>query len=114
VSDLVGDDVVTYPGTTSWDYLIRNGISPRPVDSSEEAYQLVRSGKADAFVFDAPVIQWLVANRAGVTVAGPVIQPENFGIVTAQGSPLTEQVDRALLGLREDGTYERLKKSYFG
>jgi len=114
VSDLVDDDVVTYPGTTSWDYLIRNGIRPRPVDSNEEAYQQVRSGEADAFVYDAPVIQWLVANRAGVTVAGPVIQPENFGIVTAQGSPLTEQVDRALLGLREDGTYERLKKSYFG
>ncbi len=32
----------------------------------------------------------------------------------AQGSALTEQINIALLRLRENGTYERLKKSYFG
>lgn len=114
VSDLGGKDVITYPGTTSWDYLIKHGIEPRPVDSVEGAYQEVRSGKADAFVFDASIVQWLAANRSGVEVAGPVIQPENYGIVTAQGSPLTEELNVALLKLREDGTYERTKKAYFG
>ena len=114
VSDLSGKDVITYPGTTSWDYLLKHGIDPRPVDSIEDAYQQVRAGKADSFVFDASIIQWLVANRGGVQVAGPVIQPENYGIVTAEGSALTEQVNQGLLRLRENGTYERLKKSYFG
>lgn len=113
-SDLSGEDVITYPGTTSWDFLLRNGITPRPVDSIDDAYRQVRSGEAEAFVFDASIIQWLVANRAGVEVAGPVIQPENYGIVTAQDSPLTETINQALLALRENGTYERLKKSYFG
>lgn len=114
VSDLGGKDVITYPGTTSWDYLLKHGVEPRPVDSIDGAYQEVRSGKADAFVFDASIVQWLAANRSGVQVAGPVIQPENYGIVTAQGSPLTEELNVALLKLREDGTYERTKKAYFG
>ena len=114
VADLGGEDVITYPGTTSWDYLLENGITPRPVDDIELAYREVRDGVADAFVFDASIIQWLVANRSGVQVAGPVIKPENYGIVTAQGSELTESINLALLSLREDGTYERLKKSYFG
>ena len=55
-----------------------------------------------------------VANRPGVQSAGPVIQPENYGIALPEGSALTETIDRALLTLREDGTYERIKKSYFG
>lgn len=114
VADLAGKDVVTYPGTTSWDYLIENGINPRPIEDIDLAYREVRDGEADAFVFDASIIQWLVANRSGVQVAGPVIRPENYGIVTAEGSPLTESIDRALLSLREDGSYERLKKGYFG
>ena len=86
----------------------------RGIESIDGAYDEVRSGQADAFVFDASIIQWLVANRPGVESAGPVIQPENYGIVTAQGSPLTETLNRSLLTLREDGTYERIKKSYFG
>jgi polar amino acid transport system substrate-binding protein len=111
---LAGKNVISYPGTTSWDYLANHGIKARPVDNVDTAYEEVRSGKADAFVFDASIIQWLVANRSGVKVAGPIIQYENYGIVMAQGSPLTEPINQALLHLREDGTYERLKKSYFG
>ena len=114
VADLAGKDVITYPGTTSWDYLLEHGIDPRPVESIDDAYDQVRTHRADAFVFDASIIQWLAANRSGVRAAGPVIQPENYGIATAEGSALIEPVDRALLRLREDGTYERLKKAYFG
>ena len=114
VAHLAGKKVISYPGTTSWDYLAKYGIEARPVDNIETAYEEVRSGQADAFVFDASIVQWLVANRGGVKVAGPIIQYENYGIVMAQGSPLTESMNQALLHLREDGTYERLKKSYFG
>ncbi len=114
VSDLAGRDVITYPGTTSWDFLLSNGIDPRPVASIDGAYHEVQSGAADAFVFDSSIVQWLVANRGGVEVAGPIIQPENYGLVMPEGSDLTESINRALLLLREDGTYERLKKAYFG
>ena len=114
VAHLAGTKVISYPGTTSWDYLAKYGLEARPVDNIETAYEEVRSGQADAFVFDASIVQWLVANRGGVKVAGPIIQYENYGIVMAQGSPLIESMNQALLHLREDGTYERLKKSYFG
>lgn len=114
IDDLDGRDVITYPGTTSWDYLLEHGFQPRPVDSIDDAYEQVRDGRAHAFVFDASIIQWLVAQRSGVEVAGPIIRPENYGIVLAQGSQYTEMIDRALLRLREDGDYERLKQWYFG
>lgn len=114
VSDLAGKTVITYPGTTSWDYLKKHGIDAIPVESIDGAYEQVRSGEADAFVFDASIIQWLVANRSGVKAAGPIIQPENYGIAMPEASPYEEAVNFALLRLREDGTYERLKKAYFG
>lgn len=114
VTDLAGKRVISYPGTTSWDYLRKHGISPTPVDDIDASYEQVRSGEADAFVFDASIIQWLAANRSGVRVAGPIVQPENYGIAMPDGSRWEEPVNLGLLRLREDGTYERLKKAYFG
>ncbi|MBU3701393.1 MAG: transporter substrate-binding domain-containing protein [Acidimicrobiia bacterium] len=113
VADLAGKDVISYPGTTSWDFLQKNGIDPRPVDSVDAAYDEVRSGDAEAFVYDASVIQWLAATRGGVKVAGPIMQAEDYGIAFPERSPWVEPVNRSLLRLRENGRYERLKKAYF-
>jgi len=114
VSDLQGKHVVAFPQTTSWDFLNENGMAPSPINSVDAAYEQVRSGEADAFVGDAPLIRWLITNRGGVQTAGPMLKPENFGIAFPEDSPNIEAVNQALLRLREDGTYERLKKSYFG
>ena len=113
VADLAGKDVISYPGTTSWDFLEKNGIDPRPVDSVDAAYDEVRAGAAEAFVYDASVIQYLVATRGGVKVAGPIMKSEDYGIALPEGSPWVEPVNRSLLRLRENGQYERLKKAYF-
>lgn len=114
VDHLAGKDVVTLPGTTSWDFLVRNGVVPRAVDGVDQGYEAVRSHSADAFVYDAAIVEWLASNRSGVQVAGPIIHPQNYGIAVPKGSPYLEAVDQGLLLLREDGTYDRLKKSYFG
>lgn len=114
VADLAGKEVVTFPGTTSWDFLEAHGVDPQPVDSLDAAYDAVRSGEAEAFVFDAPIIRWLVATRGGVEVAGPIMRPEDYGIAFPDGSVWIEPVDQALLRIREDGRYGRLEKGYFG
>ena len=47
-------------------------------------------------------------------MAGSVFLRENYGIVFPSGSSLVEDVNRALLGLRENGTYETIYRRWFG
>ena len=43
-----------------------------------------------------------------------VFKPENYGIALPEGSPLREDINRALLALRESGRYDALRIKYFG
>ena len=52
--------------------------------------------------------------KGKVQLVGPVFRKENFGIVFPPDSRLRKEVDRALLDLREDGTYQRLEQTWFG
>ena len=47
-------------------------------------------------------------------IAGPILEPEAYGIAFPSGSALRETVNQALLVVREDGTYARLFDNYFG
>ena len=47
-------------------------------------------------------------------MTGGVFLRENYGIVFPTGSPLVEDVNQALLGLREDGTYDQIYRKWFG
>lgn len=114
VTDLADKDVVTIPGTTSDDFLRSNGVVPRPVAEPTDAVELLDRGDADAFVFDAAIMRYLVAENDSLELVGVVLQPESYGIVFPQGSPEVEAVDRALLSLRENGAYARLELAYFG
>jgi polar amino acid transport system substrate-binding protein len=105
--------VLTIAGTTSDDFLRDAGIVAEGVDDPEEAFRALERDEADAFVYDAAIIQYLVAETDGVRVAGPVLRPESYGIVLPDGSPAVEALDQALLELRENGSYDRLVRAYF-
>jgi polar amino acid transport system substrate-binding protein len=114
VSDLYGKDVLTIAGTTSDDFLREAGIVAEGVDDPEEAVRALERDEADAFVYDAAIIQYLVSQTDGVRPAGPVLRPESYGIVLPDASPALEALDQALLELRENGSYDRLVRAYFG
>ena len=114
LADLADKDVLTIPGTTSDDFLRGNGIVPRPVAEPIDAVGELERGEADAFVFDAAIIRFLVAESTSMELAGPILQPEAYGIAFPEDSDEVEQVDQALLTIRENGTYARLELAYFG
>ena len=49
----------------------------------------------------------------GVSVVGPEIRRQEIGFVF-QDSPLRKRVGRALIALREDGTYQQIYERWFG
>ena len=113
--DLVGNKVATVAHTTSAAFLKERGIKATEMDSVDGALRAIREGY-DAVVFDAPVLQYYVAH-AGKGIAqmsGPIFAAEDYGFAFKEGSDLRRQVDAALLSMREDGTYERIRQLWFG
>ncbi|MEA3337097.1 MAG: transporter substrate-binding domain-containing protein [Chloroflexota bacterium] len=114
--DLYGKRVATVQGSTAASWLEDNSLSHSRVATVEDAYLLLEQGETDAVVFDAPVLQYFATTEAGnqFHVTGPVFERENYGIIVPDGHPLRETINRSLLRLMENGTYNTLKAKWFG
>ncbi len=116
ISDLEGKRVATTEGSTASSFLQLRGIAHQRMGDLQQVLSAFEQGKLDAVVFDGPILAWYVQTRGAgkAQLVGRVFQRESYGIALAQGSPLAEQFNRALLALRESGTYEEIRTKWFG
>lgn len=116
ISDLYGRRVATIEGSTAAAFLDRREIDYRGYEGLQPMLAAFESGEADAVVFDAPILSYYATHegRDHATMAGSVFLRENYGIAFPTGSPLVEDVNQALLALREDGTYDTIYRRWFG
>ena len=116
LGDLNGKRVVTVANTTSVQFLEGLGIQALEVDSAEQAFQAVESGKAAAFVFDAPILRSFVVSSGddSLQVVGPVFQPQGYGMAFPSGSEIITPIDLEFLKQREDGFAADLSSKYLG
>lgn len=116
VNDLPGKAVATVDGSTASRYLSERGIARLRVKLIEDAYALMEKGQAQAVVYDAPVLRYFVntGGREKFKLIGSVFNSEKYGIALPTGSPLREEINRALLQLIEDGTYDDIYTRWFG
>jgi polar amino acid transport system substrate-binding protein len=114
--DLPGKRVATTRNSTAAAYLRTQKADVTEVAEIGAAYQLLLDKKVEAVVFDAPVLSYYASHdgKGKVDLVGPVFRKEAFGIVFPLDSPLRKEVDRALLDLRENGTYQKLAETWFG
>lgn len=116
VNDLYGRSVGTTVGSTSSAYLAQRGLEHRTYVDLASLLKGFEADEIDAVVFDAPILAHYV-NTAGKDhgkLVGGVFLAENYGIALPQDSTLIEQVNRSLLRLRENGTYDDLTLKWFG
>jgi polar amino acid transport system substrate-binding protein len=113
--DLPGKLVTTTAGSTAATYLKEHKISILEVAKIQQAYDALQTKKADAVVFDAPVLLFYAANegKGKVEVVGSIFREENYGIVLPNNSPYRKQINNALLSLKENGTYQALYDKWF-
>ncbi|WP_146347806.1 transporter substrate-binding domain-containing protein [Phaeobacter marinintestinus] len=116
VNDLYGKRVGTVSNSTAAGFLERRDIEFFDYAGLEGLIDAFESGSLDAVVFDAPILSYYTSHEGKTigTIAGPAFLQENYGIVFPTGSPLLEDVNQALLALREDGTYDAIYRKWFG
>ncbi|MGB1252527.1 MAG: transporter substrate-binding domain-containing protein [Candidatus Promineifilaceae bacterium] len=114
--DLRGHLVGTVKASTSADYLTNRGIPRSELNSVEEGIFALQNGTLDAFVYDAPVLAYAVlhAEDSALNLVEPIFRPESFGIVLPDESPYLEEVNVALIELRETGVYDQILLRWFG
>jgi ABC-type amino acid transport substrate-binding protein len=113
--DLPGKSIISAPGGGAEAWLRERGLPFKSVTSADEALQALRSGTAQAVVYDAPSLRYWAKTFGPdeLTVVGPVFRPQKYGIAVAAGSPLRKQINAAFLELLAEGRYEEISKRWF-
>lgn len=116
LSDLETKRVATTDGSTASAFLNGRGIAHVRVSDLSTLLSDFEAGKFDAVVFDGPILAYFIRTHpeADARLLPQTWQRENYGIALPTGSPLREDINRALLSLRESGKYDTLRARYFG
>lgn len=116
LADLEGKRVGTIAGSTAAEFMENRDVSHISIDTLDEMFTAFEQGDLEAVIFDKPILAYYAATRGAKTaqLVERVFQPESYGIALPTGSPLQEPLNQSLLRMREDGTYDRLRSSWFG
>jgi polar amino acid transport system substrate-binding protein len=113
-SDLRGRKVAVKRETVTVDFIRALGARLEEVKTVEDGVDLLKIGKVEAVVHDVPAIRYAEQNNDGIQVIGSIFGEQDYGIALPQGSPLREKINRYLLEIMSDGTYEKIYNKYFG
>ncbi|MDD4554110.1 MAG: ABC transporter substrate-binding protein/permease [Bacteroidales bacterium] len=74
----------------------------------------VRDGKADAAVYDLPILMNVAAKNEGLRVLPELLFDDQYGFaVQLQNNSLKGVIDEVLAELRKDGTYDDMTRRWF-
>ncbi|NYD66613.1 ABC transporter substrate-binding protein [Agromyces atrinae] len=120
IADLKNLSIGAQTGTTSL-AAIESQIAPaggaQVFNTNDDAKLALQSGTVDAIVVDLPTAFYLTgAELTGGLIIGQLPQTagtgDEFGLVLAKDSPLTERVTAAVDTLRENGTLDALAEEW--
>jgi ABC-type amino acid transport substrate-binding protein len=116
VTDLIGKQVATVEGSTAADYLKNRPLGVLEFKTIGETFQALEEKKVNAIVYDSPVLVYYASGeKAGkVKLVGPVFQQQSYGIAFKEKSEYREPINRVLLTLKENGSYNKIYEKWFG
>ncbi|ALM82876.1 transporter substrate-binding domain-containing protein [Bordetella sp. N] len=114
--DLDGKQVTVQVGTKSVSYLkdAYPGVKLVEVEKNDQMFNLVAIGRADAAVTGLPAAYQYVRTRGGLKVLPEPLTTEAYGMAVRKDMPeLTAALNKALVQLKADGTYDAIVKKWF-
>jgi polar amino acid transport system substrate-binding protein len=116
VRDLANRTVGCQAGAVSADSVRRRGGNVEKFESLHEALDALGLGMVDAVVGENQQMMYLTnqSNRQTIRLVGPIFDSFDYGLGLPAGSPLREDLNNAILRMREDGTLDRIKEEWFG
>ena len=109
--------VATMAGSATVSYLDREHISHRTFPTARDGLTALQAGEIDAFVYDKPLLSWLVLQdfSAKLRVLDIVLEHEHYAIALPKtGSPLSQVLNASLLEETESDWWDRTVFQYLG
>ena len=114
--DLPGKQVATITSSIATVYLREQKVEVQEFPTADQVFRALLDKKVDAAVMQAPLLLYFAAHEGKglVKVVGPEFDRRPVAIEVQLDSPLRKKIDRALVALREDGTYQQIYEKWFG
>ncbi len=113
--DLSGKRVGVTVDSSHQKFLESHGIRTRGYESLEQLYTDLNNENIDAIVADLPILSYYASHEGAgwLIIAGEPFNLESFGILFPEESVLIEDINIALLKIKENGTYLKILNKYF-
>jgi len=114
--DLAGRSIGVQQAAVTKGCVQRRGGVPQEYPTLRDAIEALELGMVEAVVGETETLSHSVTDvgQGRLKVIGPIFDPFDFGIALPHGSPLREQLNTALLQMREEGTMERIREWWLG
>jgi ABC-type amino acid transport substrate-binding protein len=114
--DLAGRTVGCQRETVGAKSARQYGAVVQEFTSMRETLDALALGMVDAVVDENQSLQFMLNDpkRRGMRIVGRMFDTYDYGLVLPGGSPLREEINTAILRMREDGTLERIKEQWLG
>jgi polar amino acid transport system substrate-binding protein len=108
--------VAAIAGTETIEYLGHQHISYQGFADAEAGLLALQNGRVDAFVYDEPLLLWLVNERfsGSLQVLGATFDPQVYAIALPRGSELRMPIDIALLDAIRSEWFRETLFAYLG
>lgn len=116
IADLPNVSVGTINDTTSEFFLKERHIFNITYPSPLDGLKAIQMGEIDAFVYDAPILRYLILNNFNneLKILPQRIARQDYGIALPSGSSLREPVNQVMLDAMEEDWWQDLLFKYLG
>jgi ABC-type amino acid transport substrate-binding protein len=113
-SDLGSVKVGALANSSTEAYLAATRVRHNGYPSVEAGLHALRSGQIDAFVYDRPLLNWLIGRDYGTSlrVLDVSFERQNYAIALPRNSTLREPLDLALLQILESDWWDQATFQY--
>ena len=116
VTDLSQVRVGAVAGSSTEDALARIRTTFTAYPSARDGLQALRAGEIDAFVYDRPLLAWIVNRdfRSSVQLLETSFDPQNYAFALPANSPLRKPLNVAILNATKSGWWDETLFRYLG
>ena len=118
VNDLGNKGIAVQIGTTGAERAAKvPGAKVKNFNTNAEVFLELKNKGVDAVIIDKPVAEYFLATGGGkeyAKIVGDTMEAESYGISLKKNSPLTKEINKALLDLKKNGEYDKLYTKWFG
>ena len=118
VNDLNNKGIAVQIGTTGAERAAKvPGAKVKNFNTNAEVFLELKNKGVEAVIIDKPVAEYFLATGGGkdyAKIVGDAMEAESYGISLKKNSPLTKDINKALLDLKKNGEYDKLYTKWFG